>query len=239
MLKTTLGIYSIPLPVPDEEFYQLVIEDMTLPDFSIYNPFKDKIMMDIKTDAVADYEDPVMIDGDSSPINNLLRIPKKYSDRTILSVLGVQPYNSLSNLSMSSSFETLESYQDLAVSQGLADLASAMIPPKTFEFIPPDKIRLYNNHVYNSKIMVEVAYQHHKELFTIPVTARSSFFKLAKLDAKIFLYNTLKHYSSITTAYGTIDLKIDDWANAESERDELTNQWDDTFHLDQNSMFWV
>lgn len=239
LLKTTLGIYSVPLPINDADFYSLVIEDMTLPDFSVYAPFKDKIMLDVKDDAVADFEDPVVIDGDSSPVNNMLRIPKKYGDREILSVLAVSPYNSLSNLSMSSSFETLESYQDLAQAQSLADLASAMIPPKTFEFIPPDKIRLYNNHVYNSKIVLDVAFQHHKELFTIPITARSSFFKLAKLDAKIFLYNTLKHYSSINTAYGTIDLKIDDWSNAESEREELTNQWDETFHLDQPNMFFV
>ena len=28
------------------------------------------------------------------------------------------------------------------------------------------------------------------------------------------------------------ELKIDDWQNAESERKELLNQWDDSYHLD-------
>lgn len=239
LLKTTLGIYSIPLPFDDQEFYDLVICDMTLPDFSIYCPFRDKVMLDIENDVVADWEDPVQIDGDSSTVNSLLRIPKKYDDRPIISVMSVSPYNSLSNLSMSSSFETLESYQDLACAQEIANLSSAMIPPKTFEFLPPDKIRLYNNHVYNSKLIAEIAYMHHKELFTIPTAARQSFFELAKLDAKVFLYNTLKHYSSITTAYGTIDLKIDEWSNAESERAELTSRWDDLYHLDQPNMMYI
>jgi hypothetical protein len=238
LLKTVLGIYSVPIPVSDEDFYNLVIQDMTLPDFSVYCPYRQRIMMDIKTDAVPDEEDPLIIDGDSSTVNNLLRIPKVV-DRRIIGVSSVNPYNSLSNLSMSSSFETLESYQDLAQAQELANLASAMIPPKTFEFIAPDKIRLYNNHVYNSKLIVEVAYVHHPELHTIPEGARSSFFKLALLDAKIFLYNTLKHYNGIETAYGHVDLKIDDWSGAEGERADLINQWDDSFHLDQPNMFWI
>lgn len=239
MLKTTLGIYSVPLPVSDQEFDDLVIQDMSLPEFSIYCPFVDRILLDINTDSVADREDPVQIDGDSSPINNLLRIPNKFGAREILSVERVDPYNSLSNLSMSSSFETMESYQDLAEAQELATLSSYMIPPKSFEFVPPDKLRLYNNHVYNSKLMVTVDYLHHKELFTIPWTARGSFFKLALVDAKIFLYNNLKHYSSINTAYGTIDLKIDDWANAESERNDLISQWDESYHLDRENMVWI
>ena len=241
MLKMDLGIYSIPIPIKEEDFYKFVIVDQTLPEFSIYCPFRRKIVMDIEANAVGDKEDPQMLDGDSTPVNNLLRIPdvNGMELQPIIGVSRVDPYNMLSNLSMSSSFETLESFEDLAQAQELANLSSAMIPPKTFEYIEPDKIRLYNNHVYNSKILVEVLYQHHPELFTITQTSRASFYKLALVNAKVFLYNNLKHYTSMETAYGHIDLKIDDWSNAEGDKKELLDGWDDTYHLDQNPFFWI
>lgn len=238
LLKINLGIYSVPIPVSDEDFYKLVIIDQTLPQFSLMSPYVKRIMMDIDRDRVPDHEDPMFLDANSSPANNLLRIPK-INGHEILQVLAVNPYNTLGNLSMSSSFETLESYQDLAQAQELANLASAMIPPKTFEYEPPDKLRLYNNHVYNSRIMVDIGYMHHEELFTIPMTQRDSFFDLALLDAEVFLYSMLKHYNEIETAYGRVSLKIDDWSGAASERRDLLEKWADVYHLDQPNMFWI
>lgn len=238
MMKGDLGIYSVPLPISDEELYQLIIIDKTLPVFSEYAPYIEKIIMDIQTDAVPDREDPVNIDGDSSTINTLLRIPPIKTNR-IIGVASVKPHNRLSNLSMSSSFETLESYQDLAQAQSLADLASAMIPPMTFEYKPPDKIRLYNNHTYTSKLEVEVKYEHHPELFTIPDGQRGSFYDLALLDAKDWLYQNMKQYNEFETAYGHISLKIDDWADAKGERRDLLERWDESYHMDQPNIFWI
>lgn len=238
MLKGQLGIYSVPLPFSDDEFYKLVILDITLPEFSNLCPYIEKVIMDIQTDAVPDREDPVHIDGDSTTINTLLRIPPVRPNR-ILGVASVKPHNRLSNLSMSSSFETLESYQDLAQAQEIANLSSLMIPPMTFEYKAPDKVRLYNNHTYTSKLEVEVKYEHHPELFTIPDGQRSSFFKLALLDAKSWLFENLKHYNEFETAYGHISLKIDDWANASDQRADLLEKWEDTYHMDQPNTFWI
>lgn len=238
LLKMDLGIYSVPMPISDDELYQLVVVDYALEEFNTIMPYTQKIMMDIERDAVADYENPVDLDADSSPVNNLLRIPK-YFKTEILGVQDVKPYNSLSNLSMSSSFETLESYQDLAQGQELANLSSAMIPPKTFEFVAPDKLRLYNNHVYNSKIQVEVSYKHAEDLHTIPETQRSEFYKLVLLSAKAFLYANLSHYNEIETAYGRVSLNIDKWEGAAEQRDELVEKWKETHHLDQTNMFWI
>ena len=62
--------------------------------------------------------------------------------------------------------------------------------------------------------------------------------KLALLDAKVNLYPTLKMYTQLNTSIGTIDLKLDDWANAEQERNELINQWDDTYVLDIPNIYY-
>ena len=239
LLKGDLGIYSLPLPFDDNEFYQNIILDRTLPEFSSMFPDIRTVIMDIYTDAVPDREDPVNIDGDSVTINTLLRIPPIRAQR-IQGVASVKPHNRLSNLSMSSSFETLESYQDLAQAQSLADLASIMIPPATFKFIAPDKVRLYNNHTYTSKIEVEVKYDHHEELFTITDPGmRAAFYNLALLDAKSWMYANLKRYGGFRTAYGEVNLEIDDWSSAEADRKELISQWEEVMHLDQPNVFWI
>ena len=54
---------------------------------------------------------------------------------------------------------------------------------------------------------------------------------------KIFIYNQLKYYKSIQTALGTVDLMIDDWQSAESDRKELLSRWDDTYHLDMPFLY--
>ena len=41
----------------------------------------------------------------------------------------------------------------------------------------------------------------------------------------------MKHYNELSTAHGSINLKIDDWANASQDRDALLDKWDDTFDL--------
>ena len=83
-----------------------------------------------------------------------------------------------------------------------------------------------------------MACKHYKSLQSIRPTAEESFFTLAVLDVKENLYGLVKHYQNIQTAYGNVELKIDDWQNAESERKELLNQWDDSYHLDLAQMTW-
>ena len=59
-----------------------------------------------------------------------------------------------------------------------------------------------------------------------------SFFELANLDIQNMLYKTMKHYTDISSAYGNISLKLDEWQNAKSEREQLVNQWKSNYHMD-------
>ena len=133
----------------------------------------------------------------------------------------------------------MESYELIAIAQGIGNLASTMAPPYTFTFLPPDGFRLYNMNSFADSVEIEMNLMHHQDLFTIPMTARTSFYKLALLDMKMYLYNLLKHYTNIETAYGRIDLKIDDWQGAEDQRNDLIEKWDDTYHLDGPSMYFA
>jgi hypothetical protein len=104
--------------------------------------------------------------------------------------------------------------------------------------MPPRELLLYNVYSY-TKVVLELGFQHDKSLITIPESASESFFKLALLDVMDNLYPTVKQYSEIQTAIGTINLRLDEWQNASDKRDELLREWDDTFHLDHKPIYYA
>ena len=227
-LKMALGIYSITLPVNDDELFRDVIQDETLPVFSVYVPYKYEMLADLNELRVSDRYNT----DDSNLVSNQYEIPNIFPKQRIIGINNIRPYIEYNGMMMTSSYETIDSYQVLATGQTLANLSSAMVPPQTFEFQPPNRFKIFNQVLYNNKVYIDIDYTHSPELFTIPETARESFFKLALLDAKMYLYNQLKYYTTIQTAYGQMDLKIENWENAESERADLLNNWDENYHLD-------
>lgn len=227
-IKMALGIYSVKLPVTDDELFQDVIIDTTLPVFSTFIPYEYQLLVDLNEIRITDR---YAVD-DSSLISNCYQIPNIFPKQRCLGINNIRPYIEYNGMMMTSSYETIDSYQVLATGQTLANLASAMIPPQTFKFIPPNKFEIYNQVLYNNKVYLDLTFTHSPELFTIPETARESFYELALLDAKAYLWNHLKYYSSIQTAYGQMDLKVDNWENAESERKDLLERWTDNYHLD-------
>ena len=68
---------------------------------------------------------------------------------------------------------------------------------------------------------------------TIEESLVESFMKLATLDVERTLYNNLKNMNNVGSAFKEIQLKIDDWSGAQQQRDELVQQWTETFHLDE------
>ena len=91
----------------------------------------------------------------------------------------------------------------------------------------------------SSKVVIELGFEHDKSLASIPETASESFMELALLDLKDNLYPTIKQYTDIQTAIGNINFKMDNWENAESDRKELLNRWDDVYHLDMKSLYYT
>lgn len=233
-LKMALGIYSIKLPVSDDELFQDVVVDTTLPVFSTYVPYEYNMLVDLNEIRIVDR---YAVD-DSSLISNCYEIPNIFPKQRCLGINNIRPYIEYNGMMMTSSYETIDSYQVLATGQTLANLSSAMIPPQTFKFFPPNKFEIYNQVLYNNKVYLDLIYTHSSELFTIPETARESFFKLALLDTKMYLWNTLKYYTTIQTAYGQLDLKVENWEQAESERNDLLSQWDENYHLDSVPAIW-
>ena len=97
------------------------------------------------------------------------------------------------------------------------------ISTKSYKFLPPNRIALkgYGSHdtVY---IDCKLTYPNWG---TVPEAYSIAVEQLAKLDTKIFLWNELKLYQNLESADGQIDLKIEEWSGAESERQELLDSW--------------
>ena len=53
------------------------------------------------------------------------------------------------------------------------------------------------------------------------------------MDVKMHLYNVLINMQNVGAAHKNIQMAIDRWSGAESDREKLLEQWTDTFHLDE------
>lgn len=225
-LKLDLGIHGIALPFENpDDFFKEILELKTLPAFSQYQPYY--FTFNTKQNELREVEkrnDYVVYE-----------IPDIFGDREILLVRDIEfdTSTSYSNYYDPYMGGMCMSFEDIIMTQATANLTSAIAPAITYEFIPPNKIKIYNlMYSYHTNMKIELGLTHSPNLSTIPNTSYQSFYKLFSLDVKAVLYNNLKHYNELSTAYGNINLRIDDWSNAESERDELLNQWSDVYHLD-------
>ena len=75
-----------------------------------------------------------------------------------------------------------------------------------------------------------------KNLLSIPNNVFDAVRRLFILDVKSTIYNQYGMLSSIDTALGTIDLKIEDWSGAESERNDLFDTHKSFAHLRTHSI---
>lgn len=232
-IKMDLGIYGLALPFenPDQTLYD-VIKLKSIKFFSPYQPQVMKFTLDLTT-----------IRCLKSQYNeSIYEIPQGiFGDRRLLYVRKVDPRNKLlGNGYVNPTYDdSIDNFNTMMMTQANANLVSVAAPPITFKYQKPGLLYLYNMATMYGEIDIEVALEHAPNLSTIDDMAFESFYDLATLDIKAFLYNTLKHYTEIQTAYGTISLKIDDWSGAESDRKDLLNGWKDLYHLDTEQFFII
>lgn len=231
-IKMDLGIYGLRLPFEDpDKSIMDVIKLKTLRTFSTFLPHVRTLTFNLDTDLEMIKEEYT---------ESIYVIPDIYS-RDILYVRNVTMQSKLlGNGFISPVFDgSIDTYNYMMLTQASANLASVAAPPITFKFEPPNRLHLYNVATAYGEIDVELAFVHADNLSTITQTSWESFYELALIDVKRFLYNTMKHYTEIQSAYGNINLKIDDWSNAESERKDLIEKMKDSYHLEVEQFFII
>jgi len=227
LIKSDIGIKDIPLPVDDNELYQRINES-ALKEFSVRSPRREKFTIG--------NDDKIPPSYVTSTNALRYRIPKTvYWDAEVLMVIKVDVARPLGYSDLyvpqgmwASPDSVLSSLADVRIAAGVA---SAMGRAPTFNFVVPDIIELYNGWsggIYD----VEIGITHDPSLSTISPTAFTHLRELATLDVEEFLYNKLKRLDNLDVGIGNIQLKIDSWENAASEKKQLLKEWDEDGNLD-------
>lgn len=224
-IKYKLGIMNIASPVRNlDGMIATIIKDITVPDFSIYYPDRFTAKFNLndleQIERTNSYETYLLPDFQNKKILYVFQV---YYDDSTLSGFG--HYGGALPMIGGNMIG------QILISNAASSMYSVMMPKLTFEYTHPRKLKIFNQYS-ESNIVVDLGFQHDVSLASIPDTCRTSFMELALLDVKENLYPIFKSYSNLSTAYGNIDLKIDNWESAESERRELIQKWDDTYHLD-------
>lgn len=225
-IKMQLGIYALALPFdnPDEVIKE-VIENVTLRTFSTYAPYYEKYRFDL--------HDLEQLEKNSNYETYLL--PDIFQEREILFIRDVcYDETTLAGISYWGGGIPLvrgNFLNQVMLSNASMPLVNKVVPKMTFKYEHPRKVTLWNAFT-SAKVIFDIAFTQDKSLASITPTQEESFYNLAVLDVKDMLYQTLKHYTDIQSAYGNISLKLDDWQNAAQDRKQLLDDWDATYHMD-------
>jgi len=237
-IKMDLGIYSIPLPFDNtDEMLADVIIEKTLRSFDVILPAVKTIEIDLK-ELETTYEDFQ---------KKTYILPEFFEHLGIINIYSLDPVSAVYNanfyqgISPSTYFFNNSSslYNEMMLGQVGYDLISQAAPAFTFEFEYPNILTIYNLNSYSDRIRVKFGYQHPANLSTIKETSQDAFIELAKLDIKAFLYNNLKYYDNISTAFANLNLMLDQWADAESQRAELYREYSEETALNTVEQFII
>lgn len=222
-VKRRLGVKSMTLPFDDDELLDILYED-TLPVFSIYFPRYFRYRTDLSK--------LKGVDGADGFNRRFFLDLNDFKDIQVIDVEDLTPVELPLEYFYEPSYNTggLDAFSLMADSYSESVIESMLSVPMIVKFETPNILLIDNfSYVHRGEVEIKFLVVHNRDLSTIQYAQREMLYELFKYDLQIALYNELKHYDKIDTTFGQIDLKIDDWADAESKRDDLLKLWDTTF----------
>lgn len=219
-LNRMLGTLVQELEISEEEMMRVVFQE-SLPTFSKYFPYRYR--MTITNENILDKKYP-----------NAYLIPNE--DR--LEITGIHDIW-LDNMNQFGG-SLLPLTNDPFQSQLLADQLSMRITPTTFEFRPPNVV-IIRPRIYNlGSAMIEVKAQHPKHLKTIPMDMRDQFLRLCLDDVLLTLYPIRHRFENYNTPYGQLAPFFSMVDNAQSDKEQLLEQWKSEFLKQGNvKRIWI
>ena len=237
-IKLDLGLVAMATPFDNlDDLIREIIVVRTLPVFDELYPYI--VPLQIDTNELEQIE--------RRSESTIYRLPDVFGDAQIMMITHMEPiydndrYSHDYNTSLFSYGVTpcIYGYQELMLAQAQANMLSSAAKGITFQFIPPNMIEIFSGYAMGNTYRLSVAIAHSENLSTIPATCYGSFLKLATMDVKVYLYNTLIHYDNLSTAYGQLSLNIDRWSGAEDDRRALIEKWEQTYHLDLSNIYFI
>lgn len=235
-IKLTCGLNTIALPY--KESTENVIRDIlkvSIRTFSRFKPYiKEGYSERKQLRSPSDYDQK---QGIYYIPETLTTTPVQYADAYVASAETQNGEVTTNAFTVGSPFVGFGSYypQDIlnatATGATINKYAGLTSSVPTSKWLGYNKIQLFN---FPENIVVRfvVKCDHDLSGETIPESCVESFMELATLDVQRTLYNQLKNMNQVGSAFKEINLKIDEWANAESQRKELVDKWTGTFHFD-------
>lgn len=236
-LKMQLGLYGIALPfkdptsgetTPTENVIMDVLTTSTIPIYSQFVPWIREGTISVAALKVVDKD------------GGIYMLPAFLTTTPIMYVSDVHlPFHNNRGTygDIAPAYGINRSVQGVLTSQAYMMVAGQMRAEPSFDYLGENKIILYG--YPKTQLVFKVACEHESNGESIEDGCYDSFLELATLDMKIFLYNTLKLYDGIPTAFGNINLKIEEYQAADGERTALLDKWRDTFHLDMDWEEWM
>ena len=102
-----------------------------------------------------------------------------------------------------------------------------------FYFYAPNILMITN---YMGPLNASFCVKNDDNLISLDDMTYDSVKRLFILDLKKSIYNEFGNYTEVDTPYGTLDLKIQDWSNAEQDRNELFDNYRSTSHFRTSSI---
>lgn len=219
------GLYNVNLPFNDsiENVIHNILSTETIPIYSEFVPWERAATVNLAYMKLLDKH------------MNIYQLPEELTSTPVKYVISVKPPFEVNRGiygDVSVPFGVARSIQGVLANQAYSMVVGQARAEPTFEYLGENKIRLYG--FPKTWTTIKVAAEHDPNGESIPSGCTDSFMQLAKLDVRISLYNTLKLYDGIASAFGTISLKTEDHQGAESERNTLLEEWRNTFHLDMD-----
>jgi hypothetical protein len=239
-------MFSLPFEGSIEDVIAEILKIKTVPTFSVYHPFQEGRYIDISKLRKVKITD-------NSYAGFEIIIPEYFFNRKLLYVSRIEHTEDEANPYGVSSPYYLDGFgngvyhgggtmyamnRSVQLGQAADNLMSIITKKMTFKYIGPNRLRIFSAPTGVNMFYMTCAYEHDDNLETIADSCYTSFIELAELDIKSSLYASLRYYHQLNSAYGPIDLKIDEWQSAEGDRKSILDNWSERMHIDQWGENW-
>lgn len=227
-LERRLGTAPLNLPkeLNKEAWATEVIDNETLDTFSRYFPNELTVKLDRSMKRSDGYYVLDKFLDDSTELLGVRDIDWGSFSKDALSQHAAQGYGIYSVL------PTDYSMDDILAIQMRANMTSIFDNQIYVEYKAPNLVKLssvYKNDptIGLKSFPITLLIRHASNLMTIPPTMMEIFEELAEADVARFLYENLKHYDGIETAYTNIDIKVSEFESKASKRDDIVQRLDE------------
>jgi hypothetical protein len=188
----------------DEDLLKL-LDQKTLPTFSIYMPWMEDVQIDVRRDQIDPGRVGIFQLRTNSTIIGVERI------RETTEAFGAYPF------SMQMAGDTLDR-------QLVADRRSMTEVAITHEFSAPNIVEVFPKGLIYTLLTAKTRMVHPLHLRTVPFGARETLEQLYLADVATDILNVRRYYSTLQTPFGEINLNLDHLQTQADKRDDLIAQ---------------